>query len=73
MVIPYNSVPTIYKNLLIVGANVPERQGSGQPGIHAPFDVITGKKVWEFHSVPNPANWATTRGGRELEGSDRHE
>ena len=54
MVIPYNSVPTIYKNLLIVGANVPERQGSGQPGNTRAFDAITGRKVWEFHSVPQP-------------------
>jgi len=55
MVIPYNSVPTVYKNLLIVGANVPERQTAGQPGNTRAFDVITGKKVWEFRSVPKPA------------------
>jgi glucose dehydrogenase len=54
MVIPYNSVPTVYKNLLIVGANVPERQTAGQPGNTRAFDAITGKKVWEFHSVPQP-------------------
>jgi quinoprotein glucose dehydrogenase len=54
MVIPYNSVPTVYKNLLIVGANVPERQTANQPGNTRAFDVITGKKVWEFHSVPQP-------------------
>jgi len=54
MVIPYNSVPTIYKNLLIVGANVPERQTANQPGNTRAFDVMTGKKVWEFHSVPQP-------------------
>ena len=54
MVIPYNSVPTIYKNLLIVGANVPERQTANQPGNTRAFDVMTGTKVWEFHSVPQP-------------------
>jgi quinoprotein glucose dehydrogenase len=54
MVIPYNSVPTVYKNLLIVGANVPERQTAGQPGNTRAFDAITGRKVWEFHSVPQP-------------------
>jgi quinoprotein glucose dehydrogenase len=54
MVIPYNSVPTVYKNLLIVGANVPERQTANQPGNTRAFDVVTGKKVWEFHSVPQP-------------------
>jgi quinoprotein glucose dehydrogenase len=54
MVIPYISVPTVYKNLLIVGANVPERQTANQPGNTRAFDVMTGKKVWEFHSVPQP-------------------
>jgi quinoprotein glucose dehydrogenase len=54
MVIPYNSVPTIYKNLLIVGANVPERQATNQPGNTRAFDVLTGSKVWEFRSVPQP-------------------
>jgi quinoprotein glucose dehydrogenase len=54
MVIPYNSVPTVYKNLLIVGANVPERQTANQPGNTRAFDVMTGNKVWEFNSVPKP-------------------
>ena len=54
MVVPYNSVPTVYKNLLIVGANVPERQTANQPGNTRAFDITTGKKVWEFHSVPQP-------------------
>jgi glucose dehydrogenase len=54
MVIPYNSVPTVYKNLLIVGANVPERQQAGRPGNTRAFDARTGQKVWEFNSVPQP-------------------
>jgi quinoprotein glucose dehydrogenase len=54
MVIPYNSVPTIYKDLLIVGANVPERQAPNLPGNTRAFDAHTGKKVWEFNSVPKP-------------------
>ena len=54
MVIPYNSVPTIYKNVLIVGANVPERQTANQPGNTRAFDARTGAKLWEFNSVPRP-------------------
>ena len=54
MVIPYNSVPTVYRNLLIVGANVPERQQADRPGNTRAFDARTGQKVWEFHSVPQP-------------------
>ena len=58
MVVPYNSVPTVYKNLLIVGANVGEQQSANPaqnpPGNTRAFDAITGKKVWEFNSVPKP-------------------
>ena len=54
MVVPYSSVPTVYKNLLIVGANVPERQQTGRPGNTRAFDARTGQKVWEFNSVPQP-------------------
>jgi quinoprotein glucose dehydrogenase len=54
IVVPYNSAPTVYKNLLFVGANVPEQQGSGQAGNTRAYDARTGAKVWEFHSVPQP-------------------
>lgn len=54
MVIPYSSVPTVYRNLLFVGANVPERQTANQPGSTRAFDARTGAKVWEFNSVPRP-------------------
>ena len=46
MVAPYNSAPTLYRNLLIVGTN-------GSPGGVRAFDARTGAKVWDFHSVPN--------------------
>jgi len=52
MVVPYNSPPTVYKNLLIMGANVPEQPAEGQPGDTRAYDARTGAKVWEFHSVP---------------------
>jgi quinoprotein glucose dehydrogenase len=54
MVVPYNSAPTVYKDLLIVGANVPEQPGTGPPGNTRAYDARTGAKVWEFHSVPQP-------------------
>lgn len=54
LVVPYNSPPTIYKNLLFVGANVPEQPATGQPGNTRAYDARTGAKVWEFHSVPQP-------------------
>ncbi len=45
MVAPYNSAPTLYKNLLIVGTN-------GSPGGVRAFDARNGAKIWDFHSVP---------------------
>ena len=51
--VPYNSPPTIYKNVLIVGANVQEMQ-IGPPGNSRAFDARTGKKLWEFNTVPQP-------------------
>jgi glucose dehydrogenase len=51
--IPYNSVPFIYKNIIVVGANSP----AGAPGgIGDPraYDARTGAKLWQFHAVPQP-------------------
>jgi quinoprotein glucose dehydrogenase len=52
--VSYNSPPSIFKNLLLVGANVPEQPATGQPGNTRAYDARTGAKVWEFHSVPQP-------------------
>ena len=51
--VPYGSPPTVYKNVLIVGANVAELP-VGPPGNTRAFDAVTGKKLWEFHTVPQP-------------------
>ena len=49
MVIPYESAPAVYKDLLIVGTN-------GNPGGTRAFDARTGARVWEFRSVPQQPN-----------------
>src|SRR5437879_11609256 len=54
MGVPYNSAPTVYKNLLLVGANVQEQPAAGPPGNSRAYAARTGAKVWEFHSVPQP-------------------
>lgn len=54
MVVPYLSAPTVYKNVLIVGANVGEAPATGQPGNTRAYDARTGEKLWEFHTVPQP-------------------
>jgi quinoprotein glucose dehydrogenase len=52
LVVPYNSPPTVYKNFLFVGANVPEINAPNLPGDTRAYDARTGVKLWEFHSVP---------------------
>lgn len=55
MVIPYNSVPMVYENIVIVGANTP-RGASGGIGNARAFDARSGDKIWEFSSVPQPGS-----------------
>src|SRR6185295_9133361 len=54
IVVAYNSPPTIYRNLLFVGANVSEQPATGPSGNTRAYDARTGEKVWEFNSVPRP-------------------
>jgi quinoprotein glucose dehydrogenase len=53
MVVPYNGVPTVYKNIVLVGASTGERE-DGPPGNSRAYDVRTGARLWEFQSVPRP-------------------
>ncbi len=54
MVVPFNSVPLVYKNVVVVGANNPPgpAPAAGVPGNARAYDARTGAKVWEFSSVP---------------------
>src|SRR5205085_5650175 len=54
MTVGYGGVPTIFKNIAMVGASVGEYIPLGPPGDSRGFDVRTGAKVWDFHSVPQP-------------------
>jgi quinoprotein glucose dehydrogenase len=51
--VPYGGTPTIYRNVAIIGAATGEIP-QGPPGNPRAFDVITGKKLWEFWTVPRP-------------------
>ena len=55
MSIPYNSVPGIYRNVVVVGANTPQGT-SGGIGNPRAYDARTGAKLWEFSSVPQPGS-----------------
>jgi len=55
MVTPYNSVPLIYKDVVVVGANTPPG-AIGAVGNPRAFDARTGAKLWEFSSVAQPGD-----------------
>jgi glucose dehydrogenase len=55
MVTPYISVPMVYQDIVIVGANTPRGDVGGVGNARA-FDARTGAKVWEFSSVPQPGS-----------------
>lgn len=66
MEVPFAEVPTISKNVIIVGANVygpgetnlhPQDEVAGAGGMTGDsraYDAVTGKKLWTFHSVAQP-------------------
>ncbi len=46
----------IYKNVLILGSSVSE-SGDAAPGHMRGFDVVTGKLLWVFHTIPQPGEF----------------
>jgi glucose dehydrogenase len=50
-----SGAPIIYKNLAITGSHTQDSPGLGSRGDARAWDVRTGKLVWTFHSVPQPA------------------
>ncbi|HXX44469.1 MAG TPA: PQQ-binding-like beta-propeller repeat protein, partial [Candidatus Acidoferrales bacterium] len=66
MEVPFAEVPTISKNVVIVGANVygpgetnlhPQDEVAGAGGMTGDsraYDAVTGKKLWTFHTVAQP-------------------
>ena len=51
----WSGVPTIFRNTIVVGATVLETPTDpNASGDTKAFDARTGKKTWEFHTVPRP-------------------
>src|SRR3954464_5612210 len=46
----------VFENLLILGSATGEEYGS-PPGDLRAFDVLTGKLVWTFHTIPHPGEF----------------
>src|SRR2546426_11443294 len=53
MIVGYAGTPTIYKNVIVVGASVNELP-LGPPGDTRAFDAITGRTLWSLHTAPHP-------------------
>src|SRR3569833_185474 len=51
--VSWGGTPTISQNIAIIGAATVE-DPYGVPGNERAFDVVTGKKVWEFQTVAQP-------------------
>src|SRR3954454_10486553 len=51
-----NSPGKVWKNLVILGSTTGEAFIS-PPGDIRAYDVVTGKKVWQFHTVPRPGEF----------------
>lgn len=48
-----STVPTIYRDIVILGSNTGEVPRGGYANPRA-FDAVSGEKLWEFHNVPQP-------------------
>jgi quinoprotein glucose dehydrogenase len=53
IMVPWNGSPVIYKHVAILGA-YPGEVPLGPTGDTRAFDVRTGKKLWQFQTVPLP-------------------
>jgi len=53
LVVPFNSVPGVFRNVVVVGANTPPGSIGGVGNARA-YDARTGARLWEFSSVPPP-------------------
>jgi len=49
-----SSPAAIYKNLAIISPSTQEFGSHGPSGDPRAFDIVTGKQVWRFHTVPQP-------------------
>jgi quinoprotein glucose dehydrogenase len=73
--VAYSGAPTIYRDRIIIGANFfgpGERHigpqltdPRGDEGNSRAFDAVTGKKVWEYQTIPQPGQPGHETWGKE--------
>jgi glucose dehydrogenase len=70
-----SSPPQVYKNVVITGAVVQESPSLGPAGDTRGWDAVTGKLLWQFHSVPHPGesgneSWETPDSWKDRSGTN---
>lgn len=70
-----SSPPEVYKNVIITGAVVQESPSLGPSGDTRGWDAVTGKLLWQFHSVPHPGEqgietWTTPDSWKNRSGTN---
>ncbi len=70
-----SSPPSIYKNVIITGVRVQESPSRGPSGDTRGWDVVTGKLLWRFDSVPHPGEpgnetWETPDSWKDRSGTN---
>ena len=80
LVVPYDGVPTLYKNMLLIGTNFygpgerhigPQlEQAGGQIPVEHGYDVRTGKELWSWSGFPKPGEVGHDTWGKNFEGGD---
>jgi quinoprotein glucose dehydrogenase len=66
-VVGYNAAPTIFRNVVMIGASVLELP-IGPPGDTRAYDARSGKKLWDFHTVPRPGEFGNDTWGEGWKG-----
>jgi quinoprotein glucose dehydrogenase len=73
--ISMSSPPSVYRNVIITGLVVQESPSLGPSGDTRGWDAVTGKLLWQFHSVPHPGEpgnetWETPGSWKDRSGTN---
>jgi len=73
--VAYSGAPTIYKNIIIIGANFfgpgevhigPQlTDPRGEDGDSRAFSAVTGEKLWQYNTIPAPGEPGNETWGKE--------
>lgn len=69
----YSSAPAVWHDALFLAPALQEGPSHGATGDGDPsaFDVITGKQLWQFHTLPRPGEPGADTWGRQADLIDR--